>query len=422
VKSLLDKLRKKKDVAADYSEPAQASEKKAPAGLSVQRLILFGLAAVLIVVAVLATANYLQMLVVAKGQQEAAATNQAARAADQLAARVQGYTDILTAAAHMPAVISAMESGDRAALAQQSAALGHIFPGATRVRFIAKGESQVDDSTTPILSYACLDLARRAETATTPPPVEVHLLGTKDQHLGMVRAVTGTQGVVGSLLVSFDVDMLKLWLRPLLASNGGYIELRQGSDDNYLLLAATGDAALKAQQTPYTVPVAGSSWQIAYWPSAAATSFSTGQLVAFFGSYGIAIAALVVVFVGLATIVSRIVRNDLITVVKQAIDIWSGKRQHSYDVRLAESIEILVALEQRVQSAQPQTPPQIHPDPVKAAAMQQSGIVVDEVPDEEQLPPPSVLFMDKGAMEVEEMSPPPLYSRDDEDGGDKKKE
>lgn len=415
MKSLLDKLRRNKDAPGDFSPSEQDKGGKSNSQLSIRRMILYGLAATLVIVVFVAVANYLQLKTLGSKQRDATAVAQTASAAAQLSARLQGYSDVIAAAAQAPQVVAALSSNDQDTLRQHGEQLRALLPGASGVRFLLRGEERIDTSSRPALSYACLDLARRAENQNALPPIEVHLFGSQEQHVVLVRAVPGGNGAVGVLLVTFDTKILRQWVKPLLPAAGGYIELRQGGGDNYLMVGAAGDASLQGSRPPFLAPVAGSSWTLAFWPPIAATASATGSQVAFFSGYGVALAAIIAVFITLATIVTRVVHTDLVTVVKQAIDIWSGNRQHSYEVRLAESIEILTALEQRVKEMQGRTPPVIHPDPAKAAAMQEQGIVVDEVPDDDQLPPPSVLFMDKDAMEVEEMSPPPLYSRSDED-------
>ena len=271
-----------------------------------------------------------------------------------------------------------------------------------RIRFIAVGDERLDETAVPPLSYACLELARMAEAGQLPP-VEAHLYGTKVQHIDMLRPVVGPQGVVGSLMVTLDVAVLREWLRPLVPTDGGYVELRQSVDGKHLLLGAAGDANLQGAPATYSVRVAGSAWNLIYWAPESMPAVSAVQQTAFLSVFGIGLAVLLVAFILFTAVAGRIVRGDLVAVVKQAVEMWSGRRQHNFDVRLAESLDVLTALEQHLGTLQPK---QVQPDAAKAAAMQQkdNGIIVDEPPEGEDMPS-SLLFMSQDSVQVEELGP-----------------
>lgn len=344
LKELLNKLRAgKTDDAAEQGPPAASH---AAGGLRLALLVaplFFVSAAVMVVVAVI---TYLQFLASGRSQQEAVFTAQAAQMAAHLAGRVQGYGDVLAAAAQQPALVTAVQAGDRDAVTAQLSALHAAFPGVVRVRLIAAGETQTDETTTPGLGYACLELARQAEQGGLPP-MEVHLPGSKDQHVDLLRPVRGADGVLGSLLLSFDVALLKTWLAAALPP-GGYAELRQGGAADAVRLTVAGDASLLGDGDGTGARVSGTSWQVVYWSPEGAPSVSGAQQAMFLTVFGLAVAVLVLVFGVFAAAWTRLVRNDMVAVVKQAAAILSGRRQHNYEVKLAESREVLVALEQRM--------------------------------------------------------------------------
>lgn len=395
MKSLLNKLRKR---PADGPASGVAAAAKESLGLSIRRMTLLAFLLAAVVLAVAAGFTYLQFVLLGNSKTDALRKAQAATLAARLGSRIEGYADIVAAAGRSPALAAALGDNDSALVAQHAAALTRLLPALLGVRILPSGYNQIDNASQPPLSYACLDLIRRAEAGRTPPPVEIHLFGTKGQHMVIVRPVVGAHGIAGTILVTMDVDLLKKWVQPLLSETNGYIEIRQGAADE-LVLAAIGDKALQGSgDAPYTAAVPGTSWQLAQWRPAAA-ALTAAQRLAFFSVFGFAAVLLIAGFAALGIVCSRIVRGDLVAVVKQAVEMVSGGRQHNFEVRLAESREVLRALEQRIQ------PKQVHPDLAKAAAMREEpGIIVDDGSSDDDELAPSVLFMDKDAVAVEEVT------------------
>jgi len=410
VKSLLS--RKKSEEQAGFNpNQAAGAEKKAGPGLTVRRIIMPAMIVSVLVVLFAAGATYLQFTMLGQQRHDALSKGQSERMAAMLAGRLEGYADVMFATASQPAVQQALGMGDRATLEQHAGQLRRVLPDVLRVKFLRVGEDQIDESTTPSLGYACLDLARVAEGGQVPP-IETHLFGSKDQHIDLLQASINERNVVlGSLLVSLDVAVLKAWVQGAMPADGGYAELRQGGGGKYLMLAAAGDAGLQNAPGAQVARVAGSSWELAYWAPATMSSLSAAQQGMFFAIFGAAIVVIFITFASLMALTSRIVKNDLVNAVKQALDMWGGQRAHTFEVKLAESLEVLSALEQRIHELQPK--PTVKPDAAKAAAMQkahESGIdVVEEAMQVEAPPmsdaelPSSLMFMDKDAVQVEEI-------------------
>lgn len=402
MKSLFDKFRKNTDEEAVPVPGAAQEHKKPTRGLNVRVLVMPLLVTGMAVMIVVAALTYFQFALVGQERRDALTQGRADRIADHLAGRLQGYTDVIAATGRAPVVVAAMAAGDQAALDEQVHRLRELFPSVLRIRFIAVGDDRLDEAAVPPLSYACLELARMAEAGQLPP-VEAHLYGTKVQHIDMLRPVVGPQGVVGSLMVTLDVAVLREWLRPLVPTGGGYVELRQSVDGKHLLLGAAGDANLQGTPATYSVRVAGTAWNLIYWVPESMPAVSAVQQTAFLTVFGIGLAVLLVAFILFTAVAGRIVRGDLVAVVKQAVEMWSGRRQHNFDVRLAESLDVLTALEQHLGTLQPKP---VQPDAAKAAAMQQkdNGIIVDEPPEGEDMPS-SLLFMSQDSVQVEELGP-----------------
>jgi phosphomannomutase/phosphoglucomutase len=178
---------------------------------------------------------------------------------------------------------------DAAAREQKAASLAILFPNAIRVRLLSPGIDEVDPQASPPISYAALDMLRHAETKDTPPPVEVHMSGTAQTHVNLVRRVLdpADQRVVGNLMISYPLKELQDLLRQ--ADVGGYAELQQVAGGTPLVLASRGDAALKQGEADSAVTVTGSRWRVAYWTPGAAASGSRDLLVSAAGTAAVAV-------------------------------------------------------------------------------------------------------------------------------------
>jgi len=139
------------------------------------------------------------------------------------------------------------------------------LPGLLALRLLRKSATDTLDDEAPVLSYACFDMAFEAIKASLdakPIPVEVHLFGSKSQHVDFVQVVRNSDGdAVGALLASFNVGVLQQYLSSLKAIDGE-LELQQARQ----VLAsagAQGERAVKA----FRAPVQGTRWFVSYWPS-----------------------------------------------------------------------------------------------------------------------------------------------------------
>jgi hypothetical protein len=207
-----------------------------------------------------------------------------------------------------------------------------------RIRYILPGEQDPDDSLVPRLSYACLDLARRAEQGIIPP-FEVHLHGSDQEHIDMVRPVLDGDTPVASLLVSLRASEVNGWMervKPL----QGYAELQQGTGEDALTLTAVGAAAHKREGPGTAAAVAGSSWKLHYWP-AGSIGLTEARQVGFMMTFAIAGVLLVAFFTLFNLFLSNFLRGDMNRMVGFIVDSSLGKRFSSYPVKLAESKQVL---------------------------------------------------------------------------------
>ncbi|MEE9157186.1 MAG: phosphomannomutase/phosphoglucomutase [Gammaproteobacteria bacterium] len=237
------------------------------------RNVLLASMGVLVLGALALTGSYFYRERAEKVQEQALETVQqeASAFAAQLAWGLGASQRVLNDLATQEAVITLFVSADEAALSLKGDELAGQFPSALKLRLLKPGVNEVDTSTFPPLSYASLDLLRKAEASEDPIPAEVLFFGSPSQHIVMVRRVTnGGGGLVGVLHLSVDVGVLGEAMQGLSLSKG-YAELHQAvHEGETLVLAHEGDGAAKARGAPVVLPVANTGWRLAYWHQAAA--------------------------------------------------------------------------------------------------------------------------------------------------------
>ena len=235
------------------------------------------------------------------------------QASTRLAAMVDYYSESTTRLAKDPGAGKLFIAGDDAALRAREELLRHEFPKALNVRLLPPGLVSVDMDASPPLSYAALDQMRRAKAGTPTPPMEVHLFGTLQQYISIVRPVMdpASSDVVGYVMLSLSDGSLQDILDDLQQVNG-YIELQQtGPKSDPIAVAVQGDIANREGDAVRVVPIAGSRWQLAYWSPA------TGQVYLFNISVPL-LSAVLLISTGLLLLIvglyRRLVNDSLSTI------------------------------------------------------------------------------------------------------------
>jgi phosphomannomutase / phosphoglucomutase len=259
------------------------------------------------------------------------AENLADRIATELAQNT-AKMELLTQDARLAELVAL---NNPAARQQREAELAYLFPNSVRVRILPPGLTEVDMNASPPLSYAALDMLRQAETGEAPPPAEVHLFGTPQQHITIVRRILSTSGrrIIGHLMVNYPLPILQNALdAPHLAR--GYGEVWQTvSKGPPVVLAKRGSQALRDGSPALTVDIPGSRWKVAYWSAAGGFTSSTGGLWAIAGS-GILIFGLLLTL--LLRSFGRALRQDQTVLLGAVRDARSGRLQPHYALQLRE--------------------------------------------------------------------------------------
>ncbi len=325
------------------SHKGKSQSESAVAGIGGMSLLKSNLVATAVAVGVLLFSGfiaYMQYTSLISTSQKERYQDEAKRLAGHLAGRLHALGDMVEKFA-IPddQLVKAIQSRDIPTLRAREAQIQRSFPDANRVRFILPGDDQIDNTISPPLSYACLELARLAEQGEATPPFEVHLFGGEIEHLDLLRPVMYEGKLIASLIVTQDVDNLKKWVDDL-QPDGGYIELEQGVEGDVIRLFGQGDKSLRTLEKPYSAPIENSYWLLDYWPPAGIGE-AEARHAGFIITFAIAAGVLLLFFLSYGAFVSGMVRSDLKRMINYIVDYSLGKRFHSYPVRLAEVKKVL---------------------------------------------------------------------------------
>jgi phosphomannomutase / phosphoglucomutase len=181
----------------------------------------------------------------------------------------------LSALAKDQQTISLFEgAADDAALLTMAEEKQGVFEQALKLRYIKPGNYEIDDVSVPPLSYASLDMLKKAETSSQIN-TEVHMFGTPNQHIVIIeRVVNSAFELIGLLHLSLDISFFDSFAKDLTIDNG-YAELTQRAAGKTLVLTKVGNAGLK-QNEATSVSVNDTRWIIAYWSGDAVVTIDGG--------------------------------------------------------------------------------------------------------------------------------------------------
>lgn len=358
----------------------EGAKKESERGLTLLKLSLPPIILAVLVVLVCGYVAYVQYASVMKNAQQVQNVADAEKMAAMLGGRLIALGDQVAAQAKADAALElAIAENDSEALRRFEQGLAAYFPGAVRIRVIRPADTDPDTSVKPAIGYACLDLARQAEAGTERPPLELHLFGSADAHLDLVRPIVRNGKTIASLMVSFATSQLKEWLHEL-RLDAGYIELQQGWEGP--ILGRLGDAGLKRDAATHRAVVSGSSWQLSYWADQG-LGMADAQKLGFLATFGVAAAVIAAGMYFYALFFAATIKRELENMALFMLDSSEGKRFHSYPVKMMEMEQALQMME-----------------PVLNRLKQTDGIKAKAEEGDEGVP--DMMFMDFGEISVEE--------------------
>ncbi|NNG13364.1 MAG: phosphomannomutase/phosphoglucomutase [Halobacteria archaeon] len=242
---------------------------------------------------------------------------------------------------------------DEAVLRERGALLTTLYPAAINVQLLPPGIDQVNPDAMPPLSYAALAQMREAEGGQQPPLAEVHLLNTPQQHINIIRRVTGpaSDRVVGLIMLSLSGEALAGALGGARQLNG-YVELQQtGAKGAPVTVSQQGDPAFREGEPITVAAVRGSRWQVAYWPAQSGAAFLSRISLWVIAAFLVMAVVMAAITLMLFKRLSGALSQDQISLVNLAKDVRDGQVRHEYPYGLNEMRETMEFITRIVSSA-----------------------------------------------------------------------
>lgn len=253
-----------------------------------------------------------------------------------IGARIDIINQTLDRMAQDPDVLLAITSNNAEAIMTVTSRLERNFPGALKVRLLLPEVTELDISSSPKMTLADLDMVREAQSSTTV--AAIHGDDTKDRHLAVARKVSRDKETVGILLVSLKYDFIGNSLKSGRDGNNGYFQLNQDK----MVLATSGarpnsDNVIKSS---FTIP--GTLWELEYQaPYTASLDYT-----ALAGIIGVPTLLFLIVFVIGYLKLSKLLMNDLSSVMTAFKDMKKNKFRDNYPIGLKEFNVVISALAQ----------------------------------------------------------------------------
>ncbi len=310
------------------------SAKKKGEGLSLKATSLISICVFILILAVAIFWAQLMPLQTLQSKADEALLAKNTRLASHLALQVAAYSQAARGIATDPQTRKLLLSGDAIALRIRERELVQVFPWVIRVRLLPTGIRNPDNTSKPHIGFACLDMLRQAETSLKAPPVEVHVIGTPQQHVEILQPVLAADGksAVGHLQVTLQVEILQQWVNALQPE--GYLSLTQSVENQpTVLLAETGDRTNLGNRTG-NVAVPGTRWQLNLWLPGDVTIgvFNTNFILTFVVGGLMSFLLIMLLWRSL----SRAISNDVESFMQLLVSELRDHKHHQFYFRLSE--------------------------------------------------------------------------------------
>ena len=152
---------------------------------------------------------------------------------------------------------------DAIAIQRREQQLQELFASASAIKIFPKGKSKKNNDTVPPISFSQLDMVAKAEkTQDAAPEIHQH---EKKSYLTIVKAITNQDKILGTLLVSFELDALRKQM-PALAPEMGYVEVVQTFASSPKVIYSSGNSAHK-QGPGYEATSDIKHWSTKFYPA-----------------------------------------------------------------------------------------------------------------------------------------------------------
>ncbi len=189
------------------------------------------------------------------------------QAAGKVAVRIAAIKKQLDDLAQDESVLTLFAEADTDALESEGEQKKTAFESALKLRLLLPGNYKTDREAMPPLSFASVDLLKRAEASKTNVAAEVHSFGNDGAHIAFVSRVTDAdKKLLGLLHLSMPLSVVGS-VASTFNFTDTYLEIRQKA----ITLSKSGDAKFR-QGLPVSVGIKGTKWAAASWNKSSATA------------------------------------------------------------------------------------------------------------------------------------------------------
>jgi phosphomannomutase/phosphoglucomutase len=305
------------------------------------------------------------------GERDARQQLLAEHLAQQVAARLSFQQATLAGLARKPEVIDAV--ADASPLARQALTerLQQGLPHAWKLRVLPLGVKVTDPNLRPPIGYAELDLLNYSAANGKAPAAIAGEGGTPQARIVLAEPVFagGGQQVAGHLLLAVHFSLVAELVNQL-ELHGGAVRLQQPRKSGEpQLLASGGDQALTTTNA-FVAPVAGSQWQVAFWPA----PLTGGGLLWTVAAVGLLLLAVIwAALLLLGGRLRRAITNDLGTAVVMVRDAKAGELNPVYPVQSDDVVGTIHTLREELST--------LRAGPAKRKKAPPPPSAVDDTPD-----------------------------------------
>lgn len=227
-----------------------------------------------------------------------------------------------------PETVQAVASQNPQSIRQAAARLMRLLPDALNVRLLLPGITELDDKTSPPMTYADLNMVRETFSSNPNPLPAIQGENPGDRHLAIARKIIQKEQTIGVLLVGFDDDIIHKSI-VLARIEDGYIRLQQGK----LLIGASGYAPSGENDNRLQIPIANTSWELSYGMTGSPVTLDFGLMFGFILIPGGLIGA---AFLLSYRMLSKMLREDLRSTMRACKDLMKNNFQGNYSTKLSE--------------------------------------------------------------------------------------
>jgi phosphomannomutase/phosphoglucomutase len=237
-------------------------------------------------------------------------------------------------------------------LQSREESLTRLIPGALRVRLVNPGLEVAGDSQKETLSYAGLDLIHQAVRQQGVTLLEMHRLGSSEEHLAIAAPVMDEDGqsVLGVIHVSLPPSVLPALAN--VAGESGWISFQQRVGDQVATVDPERRGVVPVGLPDHQSPVRGTRLRVAAW-SIASGPFDVELLLVFAVAYLVSMMSIALVLWLPLRGIKQAQAMDYAGVVALVEDAVARRPMRRLPCRLAETGPVIDVLTRLLRALQP---------------------------------------------------------------------